>query len=58
MAESDELLHPGEVAEEFGVDTKTVARWADAGKLKAVRTVGGHRRYPRSEVEALKLLIN
>lgn len=49
----DELLTPGEVARLFGVDPKTVSRWADAGKLDALRTLGGHRRYRLGEVEAL-----
>ncbi|WP_030777210.1 BldC family transcriptional regulator [Streptomyces sp. NRRL S-920] len=48
----EKLLTPSEVAEIFRVDTKTVARWADAGKLTSVRTLGGHRRYRDSEVRA------
>lgn len=51
---SDRLLTPGEVAELFRVSPKTVARWASAGKITAVRTLGGHRRYRESE--ALRLL--
>lgn len=47
------LLTPAEVAALFRVDPKTVTRWANAGKLTAVRTLGGHRRYRRSEVEEL-----
>lgn len=50
---SSDLMTPAEVAELFRVDPKTVTRWADSGKLSAVRTLGGHRRYLRSEVEAL-----
>jgi excisionase family DNA binding protein len=49
----DTLLTPGEVAARFRVDPKTVTRWANAGKLSVVRTLGGHRRYRRSEVEEL-----
>lgn len=49
----DELLTPGEVARLFGVDPKTVTRWAAAGKLSALRTLGGHRRYRSAEVFAL-----
>lgn len=52
-SEHDELLTPGQVAELFGVDPKTVTRWATAGKLSALRTLGGHRRYRRSEVERM-----
>ena len=49
------LLTPGEVAARFRVDPKTVTRWANAGKLTAVRTLGGHRRYRRREVDDLLL---
>ncbi|WP_298459276.1 BldC family transcriptional regulator [uncultured Cellulomonas sp.] len=51
--ESDSLLTPSEVATLFRVDPKTVTRWAKAGKLSAVRTLGGHRRYRESEVRGL-----
>jgi excisionase family DNA binding protein len=30
-----------------------VTRWAKAGKLTAIKTLGGHRRYKESEVKAL-----
>jgi len=49
----DPLLTPGEVAALFRVDPKTVTRWARAGKLTAIRTLGGHRRYRSSEVHRL-----
>ncbi len=49
----DELLTPGEVARLFGVDPKTVSRWADNGKLDALRTLGGHRRYRAEQVHGL-----
>jgi excisionase family DNA binding protein len=49
----DVLLTPAEVAAMFGVDPKTVTRWARAGKIGAVRTLGGHRRYRAGEVRAL-----
>ena len=52
-AESESLLTPSEVASMFRVDPKTVTRWAKAGKLSAVRTLGGHRRYRESEVRSL-----
>src|SRR5918995_2287397 len=35
------------------VSPKTVSRWAKEGKLPFVRTLGGHRRYPDSEIRAL-----
>ena len=51
--EQEVLLTPAEVAKLFRVDPKTVTRWAKAGKLTAIRTLGGHRRYRNSEVQAL-----
>jgi excisionase family DNA binding protein len=49
----NELLTPGEVAVMFRVDPKTVTRWARAGKISAVRTLGGHRRFRASEIRQL-----
>lgn len=51
--EHEALLTPAEVAALFRVDPKTVTRWARAGKLSAIRTLGGHRRFRESEVLAL-----
>lgn len=52
-AEPEQLLTPAEVAALFRVDPKTVTRWAKAGKLTSIRTLGGHRRYRAAEVYAL-----
>ena len=52
MAEN-ELLTPGEVAVMFRVNPKTVTRWARAGRISAVRTLGGHRRFRASEIRGL-----
>ena len=46
------LLTPAEVAAMFRVDPKTVTRWAKAGKLTSIRTLGGHRRFREAEVRA------
>jgi excisionase family DNA binding protein len=51
--EQEVLLTPAEVAKLFRVDPKTVTRWAKAGKITAIRTLGGHRRYRQSEVQIL-----
>ena len=51
--EGEALLTPAEVASLFRVDPKTVTRWAKAGKLTALRTLGGHRRFRESEVRGL-----
>jgi excisionase family DNA binding protein len=54
-ADFDDLLTPREAAALLGVRTTTLARWARDGLLKpAVRTPGGHRRYRRGEVVALR----
>jgi excisionase family DNA binding protein len=50
MPEPEELLTPAEVAAMFRVNPKTVTRWARSGKLTAIRTLGGHRRFRASEV--------
>src|SRR5258708_12996812 len=39
------LLIPAEVARAFRVEAKTITRWANAGTLRSVRTLGGHRRF-------------
>ncbi len=49
---SVELLTPGQVAEMFRVNPKTVTRWARAGKISSIRTLGGHRRFKADEIRA------
>jgi excisionase family DNA binding protein len=49
MAEH-ELLTPGEVALMFRVNPKTVTRWARSGRISALRTIGGHRRFRATEI--------
>ncbi len=53
VSDVEALLTPAEVAALFRVDPKTVTRWAKAGKLSSIRTLGGHRRYRETEVRAL-----
>jgi excisionase family DNA binding protein len=47
------LLTPAEVAQMFRVSPKTVTRWARAGRISAVRTLGGHRRFRADEIRRL-----
>lgn len=49
----ERLLTSREVGLALRVDSKTVTRWAKAGKLGSIRTPGGHRRYRESEIRAL-----
>jgi excisionase family DNA binding protein len=48
--QADSLLTPAEVASLFRVNPKTVTRWARAGKITAIRTLGGHRRFRATEI--------
>jgi excisionase family DNA binding protein len=48
----DALLTPAEVASLFRVSPKTVTRWARSGKLTAMKTLGGHRRFRAGEVRS------
>jgi len=53
----DFSLTARDVADMFGVDPKTVTRWVTDGKMKGrvrvIRTMGGHRRYSLSDIERL-----
>jgi len=46
-------LRTSEVAELLHAAPKTVSNWATQGKLPYARTLGGHRRYPTSQILAL-----
>ena len=48
--EPEELLTPSEVAAMFRVNPKTVTRWARAGRISYIKTLGGHRRFKASEI--------
>jgi excisionase family DNA binding protein len=43
----------GEVAEYLGVAVPTVRDWANEGRIREFRTLGGHRRFRPEDVEAL-----
>ncbi|MFY0409746.1 helix-turn-helix domain-containing protein [Solicola sp. PLA-1-18] len=47
------MLTPGEVARMFHVVPRTVTRWAEAGKIPMVLTLGGHHRFPADAIHAL-----
>ena len=51
--DEDRLINPREVRRMFGVTPRTVTRWASTGKLNAIKTPGGHRRFRESDVRAL-----
>lgn len=47
------FLRTREVAVLFQVSERAVTDWARKGRIRSVRTPGGHRRYPASHVRAL-----
>ena len=48
-----ELLRLREAAELAGVSYPTLKQWIYRGKIKSVKTAGGHHRIPRGEIERL-----
>lgn len=54
---NDRYIATADVARMLHVSPKTVARWAKDGRLPFIRTLGGHRRYPKVEIERLVLTL-
>ncbi len=52
--QQDDWIGLSEAARLIGVHPSTVRSWADSGKLPVHRTVGGHRRFFRSDIEAFR----
>lgn len=50
----DRLVNIGKVSKLLGVTTHTLREWDADGKLRAVRTEGGHRRYRLSDIQRLQ----
>lgn len=53
MEEGERLLKLKEACERLGIHPNTLRRWERIGKIKVVRTKGGARRIPESEVVRL-----
>ena len=49
----EELLKPAEAARIAGVSYPTLKQWIYKGKVQSVKTVGGHHRVARSEIERI-----
>jgi molybdopterin-binding protein len=47
------LLPPREAANVLGVSYPTLKQWIYRGKIKSVKTPGGHHRVPESEIDRL-----
>lgn len=50
----ERLLTTREAADILGVGPTTVKRWSDEGKLPALKTAGGHRRYREDDVLSMR----
>ena len=50
---SKKLVSIGKISKLFGVSGETIRRWSELGKIKCVKTLGGHRRYDLEEVKKL-----
>ena len=48
-----EMLKPQDAAKLINVSRPTLKQWIYQGKIKSVKTPGGHHRIPRSEIERL-----
>ena len=52
-ARRTDWLSLGPAARLLGVDADTLRRWADAGRIEAFTTPGGHRRFSRRSIDRL-----
>lgn len=48
-----DLLKLNEAAERIGVSYPTIKQWIYNGKIRSVKTAGGHHRIPQEEVERI-----
>lgn len=53
MASVDVLLKPRDAAAAVGVSYATLKQWILAGKLKTIKTPGGHHRVPQSALNPM-----
>jgi molybdopterin-binding protein len=53
MMTSKELLSPRQAAQALGISYPTLKQWIYHGKLRTVKTPGGHHRIPSSELDRL-----
>jgi len=49
----EKLYTMKEASKLLGVHVKTIQRWDKEGKIRCVRTVGGKRRVPESEIKRI-----
>ena len=47
------LISPSKAASSLGVNTNTLRNWDIEGKICAIKTLGGHRRYCLEDIEKI-----
>jgi excisionase family DNA binding protein len=55
-AEREPTLTLAAACDALGVSASTLRRWVESGRIRALRTPGGHRRFPASEIRRLSTL--
>jgi len=50
-ADSARLLRPKDAAQILGISYSTLKQWVYRGKLRSVKTAGGHHRIPETELD-------
>lgn len=50
----EDLISPAQAAKMLGVSAMTLRNWEMDGKLKCLKTLGGHRRYLLTDIEKMK----
>ena len=53
--DEQELISPAQAAKMLGVSITTLRNWEKAGKIKCIKTLGGHRRF---KVDEIKKILN
>jgi excisionase family DNA binding protein len=53
MSTDHDYLTSGELAHAMHVSPKTILRWANQGRIPYIITLGGHRRFLRSDVDSI-----
>ena len=51
MKSADSLLTPREAAAQIGVSYPTIKQWILAGRLRTIKTAGGHHRIPQAALK-------
>jgi len=51
MADSEKLFTPRDAAQVLGISYPTLKQWIYKGKVRTIRTAGGHHRIPQKEID-------